>query len=138
MWRQLTKRAPVAKGRILLVEDDPKLIPLLVDAVSAAGYPVVVTDTGRFAQEVVRAYGGLEAFRVAIVDFHLPDMDGTEFARKINEDYPDMKILMITGDPDPVRRLISDFCMPWRLLSKPFRQAQLLEEIEGLTGESVT
>jgi hypothetical protein len=60
-------------------------------------------------------------------------MDGRDLALRVYQARPATKVIMITGEPEPVRKFIDDFSLPWRLLSKPFKATRLLEELAEVT-----
>lgn len=58
--------------RILAVDDEPEIIRFLSVALSAAGYEVIATDSGREAIRLVAS----RAPDILVLDLGLPDMDG--------------------------------------------------------------
>src|SRR5882672_1609114 len=68
--------APMIGQRILLVEDDDDISALLAEALREEGYDVDVAGT------VTAAWAHLDAhsYGLAIVDWKLPDGDGTSIA----------------------------------------------------------
>lgn len=69
----------MAKGRILVVDDNESNIKLFVFLLSASGYDVATAGDARAAEAV------LEGYRpdLLLLDLQLPDMDGLEFTRRL-------------------------------------------------------
>lgn len=87
-------------GLILVVEDDQPIAELLAVVLESEGYHGEIAATGREALEQLS--GG--AFRLVILDLHLPDMDGREVLRAIRESptTKDLPVIVVTGYPfDP-------------------------------------
>lgn len=85
----------MAKGRILVIDDDPIVRRALVDILQDECYQVEVAATGHEALELA-AKGH---FDVALVDIRLPDLDGIELLRALREADDDLSALIITGHP---------------------------------------
>ena len=86
---------------ILVIDDDPWTREALGAILRRAGYRV--TTAARFDPELA---GGAEppGCQVAVVDFHLPDLNGLEVARRLKELYPECRIVMISSEPPDLRR----------------------------------
>jgi len=108
---------------VLLVDDSPLLLELLGRELRQAGHAVGTASDGD---------EGLEKFRegrwdLVITDLQMPRMTGEELAKAIQADDPEFPVIIITGDPERVRK-------PGRffgLLAKPFCSEGLLALIDG-------
>ena len=79
--------------RILLVDDEPEIIRLLMRRLGRKGCEVTpASDSG---QALALLQQGL--FDLAIVNFMMPGMNGLELATQCCLRYPGLKILMLTG-----------------------------------------
>jgi len=85
------------QGRILVVEDEPQVLDLCVDALSSWGYSVVTTRSGREAEQAVADRANGTPFGLAIVDGGLPDADGLDVARRLVELDSRLRIILSTG-----------------------------------------
>lgn len=113
------------KGRILVVDDDPVLLNLLVDTLAGIGYESVAASDGIQAVEILqREYGS--GFDLMITDVKMPKMDGVGLLRRVRRAYPEMPVLFITGVAGP--EIIAE-ASPDGYLSKPFRISNLEELI---------
>lgn len=88
--------ASVAK--ILVVDDDPKVVDLLVTRLRAEGYEVqgaLTTDEG--LKLVILAHPDL-----VLLDLTLAGMNGIEVLKRIRSIAPATKVIMVTGNTDPL------------------------------------
>lgn len=125
------------KANVLVVDDDPMLLGLLVDTLETIGYQV----TG--AQGGVAALDQLShtRFDLMVTDIKMPDIDGIQLLKKVRRHYPGMPVLFITGYASP--EMIGE-ASPDGFLAKPFRIQhiealieQTLAKKSGLTARSV-
>ncbi len=113
--------------KVLLVEDDPKLGPLLRRALEIERHETTLVSSF----EAARAYdpAGTD---LAVVDWMLPDGDGLRLCASYRRDGFDAPILMLTcrGDTeDRVKALdagVDDY------LTKPFAMDELLARVRAL------
>jgi DNA-binding response OmpR family regulator len=79
---------------LLVVEDDPKLGRLLVRMLSDERHLVELTASGEEALEIAEAGSGIDAM---ILDIGLPDLPGTDVARRLRATGSQLPILMLTA-----------------------------------------
>ncbi len=83
----------MGQSRILIVDDEPKLVRLVKEILLATGYVVMITGTGQQAIEAV----AIEQPDLVLLDIMLPGgMDGYEVARRLRE-FSDVPIIMLTA-----------------------------------------
>lgn len=82
---------------LLIVDDDHDILELLNDYLGSLGHTLFAAQTGTAALAALET--GV-AFRVAIVDWTLPDMDGGQLAAAIAAQLPQCKIILTTGRLD--------------------------------------
>ncbi len=83
----------MAKGKILVVDDELVVCKSVQRILSPEGYEVETALSGQEALERL----GQESFDLVITDLKMPGMDGMELLSKIKEKDPEMIIIMITG-----------------------------------------
>ena len=111
----------IANKRVLVVDDETIVCESYKLALTDAGYDVHTVETGQEAIQACRA----ERFDVMLADLRMPDMDGLEVARVVSREFPNLRVVMITGYPsresaDEAARLgISDY------LQKPLSPERL-------------
>ncbi|HEY2770650.1 MAG TPA: response regulator transcription factor [Solirubrobacteraceae bacterium] len=115
--------------RVLVVEDDPKLGPVLVRGFATDAIAADLVTTG--GQAIVRA--GATEYTVIVLDVMLPDIDGFEVCRALRSDRRFAPVLMLTAR-DAVRDRVhglnsgaDDY------LVKPFSFAELLARVRALS-----
>src|SRR4051794_9041828 len=82
-----------AVPRLLIVDDDEQLAEALARRFRRAGVPVTLAATGEAAlAEAARAN-----FDVALLDLHLPGMDGLAVLGRLKESQPGLEAIMLTG-----------------------------------------
>jgi DNA-binding NtrC family response regulator len=109
---------------VLVVEDDETLRELLGEVLRGWGYQTVVLATGSRAVELLET----QLFEVAIVDIHLPEMDGVELLRHLKRHDPSIEVLMMTGDPTVATAVETLKLGAYDYLTKPL----ILEELRHL------
>ncbi len=119
---------PEMAARILVVDDDPKILSLMRRGLAFAGYTVDLAEDGERALASARDLPP----DLVVLDVMLPGMDGLEVARRLRLGEPNVPILMLTGRdrvPDRVAGLdagADDY------LVKPFAFDELLARIRAL------
>ncbi len=108
--------------RVLLVDDDPQLRPLLAGALGAAGCLVTSAEDG---EQAMRALEGMGAPQVFVSDYRLPDTDGILLLHRLAARWPQAVRILITSHRTDDMPLLDE--RDTALLSKPFAPEQLLE-----------
>jgi len=119
------------KIRVLVVDDDPQIVELFVDALSADGrFEVATAQTGYDAGVMTQQFDP----DVVILDYMLPDINGNVVCKTIrdNPQLEHIKILIISGmvNPAEVDKLkeagADDF------IKKPFNIMNVMQRITEL------
>ncbi len=88
---------PTAKQlQILIVDDDSLIREELHESLTENEYQVLLAASPSQAFELTAQ----NLPDIVILDVKLPEMDGLEVLKRLNHDYPDMEIIMITGHGD--------------------------------------
>jgi two-component system KDP operon response regulator KdpE len=118
----------VSAGKILVVEDEAKLVQLLRRVLTATNFDVVSTGRGENAVEMA----ALEQPDLILLDLVLAgDMDGYAVARRIRE-FSDVPIVMLTA-----RAREADLLRGYEVgtddyLTKPFSARELLARVRAV------
>ena len=103
--------------RVLLVEDNPQVRDFAEGLLADLGCEVVTADCAEAALERL-ADDGVD---LVLSDVVMPGMSGVELAQKMQEDYPEVPILLATGYSDEIVKRGFEFSV----LLKPFGAADL-------------
>ena len=114
--------------KILLVEDDERILISLVEALTDQRYVVDTAIDGVQAWDLIATY----AYDLVILDWMLPKLDGISLCRRIRETHHTLPVLMLTArdtSADKVKGLdvgADDYVV------KPFDLAELLARVRAL------
>nr|WP_228498046.1 response regulator transcription factor [Frigoribacterium sp. VKM Ac-1396] len=114
--------------RLLLVEDDPELGPIVADVLAEAWRVDLVAD-GRRGLDAARA--GTHA--VIVVDRRLPGLDGTELVAALRRDHVTTPVLMLTALGSTADRVEGLDVGADDYLVKPFEFDELFARLRALT-----
>jgi len=114
---------------ILVIDDDRWTREALVSILQRAGYQVT-TQEG-FGQEPEAGHFP-ERYQVAVLDYHLPQLNGLEVARRLKQFQPDCRIVMISSELPNLPELAGQEAVVDRFLAKPFSKDAILEVISQL------
>jgi PAS domain S-box-containing protein len=116
-----------AGARVLVVDDEPVILDLLISTFGDAGYRVDTANSGTEAAEKIRS----RRFDVVVTDVQMPRMSGMELYREILSIHPDMegRVVFMTGDL--VNRETVQFLagMNTRAILKPFDISEMLNAV---------
>ncbi|MDP2312955.1 MAG: PAS domain S-box protein [Pseudomonadota bacterium] len=80
---------------VLVVEDEPMLLTLAREALTALGYRVLVAPDGREALGVLDQHEG--SVDAVITDILMPKMGGRELAEQLHVRWPEIPVLYVSG-----------------------------------------
>jgi len=114
--------------RLLLVEDDTKLVRALTLGLEREGYVVDAAESGDLAMELARAtdYEGV------VLDLMLPGIDGFTVCRQLRSEGRWMPVLMLTARTDVTDRIRGLDAGADDYLIKPFDFGELLARLPAL------
>ncbi len=113
MNKQVTSKA--AK-RILILEDNPELVELLIDLMSDRNDSITSVSSAEEAQPLLRQ----NEYDLLICDLHLPGMSGPEFLSQCQDaNILPKKVMIISGDIENPE-LRPEFLNQFICLEKPF------------------
>ena len=85
-------REPGERDRVLVVDDDPRTLRFVRDALTAGGYAPLLTGETQDLAEVLRT----EKPRLVLLDLVLPETDGIELMQSVPE-LSDVPVIFISG-----------------------------------------
>ncbi len=114
--------------RILLVDDEPKLVRLVWEVLTATGFEVIATGRGREAVQKV----ALEQPDLVLLDIVLADeIDGYEVARQVRK-FSAVPIIMLTARVEETDLLEGFDAGADDYITKPFSSKELLARVRAV------
>src|SRR5579871_6657886 len=105
-------------ARILIAEDESPLRGQLARALAVDGHDVVAAADGGEALDVLVRESG--RFDLLLADIKMPVMDGIALALAAARDFPDLRILLMTGFADQRERAFGLNAIVHDVVTKPF------------------
>jgi len=114
---------------LLVVEDEKGVRDLVRDILEMAGYDVLTAPTPAAAERLSREDG--RHIHLLLTDIVMPEMSGLQLAAQLKEQRPELRIMYMSGFPEPIVS-DGDTTAPSRhFLSKPFDRATLLRSVRA-------
>lgn len=88
-------------GSLLIVDDDKDALKNLEKYFTIAGYQVKTATDGFEALTILRDH----KFQLLVTDLVMPNIDGLELIVTVSKEFPDMKIIAVTGFTDRISDL---------------------------------
>lgn len=115
---------------VLVVEDEPQILALLVDYLQGQGYRVIPATCASEAFDVLATKPHLD---LLLTDYRLPDdVSGVRIAEAALKLRPDLKVIFISGYPKEILDTGSELAREAPVLAKPFSFETLHQQIERL------
>ncbi|MBI2801565.1 MAG: response regulator [Gammaproteobacteria bacterium] len=118
--------------RVLVAEDNSTNQTIARLTLAEAGYQCTIVDNGEDALEALAA----GEHDIAIIDMHMPGMDGLEVARMYNFSHFDpatrIPIIMMTADSRPEVVADADLAGVDKFLIKPLKPSLLIKTVSGM------
>jgi DNA-binding response OmpR family regulator len=114
-------------ARILIVDDEPEIIRLVVDYMRAAGFTTDIASTGSEAVERAAA----DRPDLVILDLGLPGIDGLDVTRTLRR-ASDVPIIMLTARDDETDKLIGLELGADDYVTKPFSPRELVARVRAV------
>ncbi|NOX90555.1 MAG: PAS domain S-box protein [Calditrichaeota bacterium] len=125
--KDVKRKIPEGNAHILLVEDDTLLSKMLSYILKRHGYRVTQTYSGEEAIQFFKR--NPNSVDLVILDYDLPEKDGSYVARFMKRIDPNVKLLMTSGYIDPKIKQTIESLGTIDLIEKPYEPEMLLEYI---------
>ena len=122
------------KRTILVVEDDSALLHLIVRFLQRGGFETLSAGKAETGLSLAREHR--EVLDLAVIDMVMPGMSGLDLATDLDREFPELKILYISGYIDSIAADVLSRRSPDRVLLKPFGEQELLERVKQLLSSS--
>jgi CheY-like chemotaxis protein len=110
--------------RILVVDDEEEVRDIVAESLEDFGFNVV---TAASAEEALPLISSDSALAMVITDVRMPGMTGLELADRIRANWPNLKVVLISGYFLPQD-------VPQRFLKKPFHMKELASIVQAELG----
>ena len=120
--------------RILVVEDDVQVRKMVCKVLNNQGYDLAEAANGK---EVFKI---LVNIKIVVADIIMPEKDGLETIQELKRDYPDIKILAISGGGKISAQnylILAQKVGADLILKKPFDKQELLDAVKQLENQCV-
>jgi two-component system cell cycle sensor histidine kinase/response regulator CckA len=115
---------------ILLVEDEMPVRTFAARALSNKGYKIIEADCAETALELMEEHGS--EVELIITDVIMPGMTGPAMIEKIMPDYPDIKVIFMSGYAEEA--FVDNYGTErdFNFLAKPFTLKQLASKVKDV------
>lgn len=116
------------KLKILIADDEERIVSLVSDFLRAAGYETVTAADGAEALKKFRDEGD---FSLVLLDIMMPEIDGWEVCREIRKE-SGVPIIMLTARAEEFDQLMGFESGADEYVTKPFSPAVLVKRVTAL------
>ena len=118
----------ITSVRLLVVDDDPNIHPIVERFARPLGFDVHYVDSGR---EALSLLGELRP-HVALVDVQMPELGGIDVLKAIRAEEPDCQVILMTGNASVDTAIEAVKAGALDYVGKPFDLARLRELLVGV------
>lgn len=125
----LTETRPLeTKAKVVIIDDDPKILELAALVLSRRGFMVFTADSARDGLALIAA----NSPELVLLDYMMPEMDGLSTLRQIKSEFPLSYVVMFTGkgSEEIAVELMKGGASEYIL--KPFNNKNLVERLENV------
>ncbi len=130
-FQQSAKEAPTQAtpipARLLLVDDEPRILRSLLDLLGPRGFGLASASDGAQALDLLRHH----PFDLVILDLRLPDMSGHDIMAFINEQKIDVDVIVTSGDSGIDAAIGALKLGAYDYLRKPYPSEELLKAVHN-------
>jgi CheY-like chemotaxis protein len=117
------RKPTIAMTRVLIADDEDSMRSLVARAIAMDGHETVTAQDGAEALEMLTRDEG--AFDLLLTDIQMPVMDGIALALTAARDFPELKILLMTGFAHQRERASGLEAIVHDVVTKPFSIADI-------------
>lgn len=118
---------PVARARILVIDDEPQIRKFLRIALDAEGYDVAEAERARQGLAELAAHGA----DAVVLDLGLPDLDGQDALRELRS-WTNVPVLVLSVRDDETEKVRALDAGANDYMTKPFGIQELMARVRGL------
>jgi two-component system cell cycle sensor histidine kinase/response regulator CckA len=110
---------------ILVVEDHPLLLKLVKGILEEAHFMVLPANSAKKAIQIEAEFSG--TIDLLLSDVMMPGISGPDLAKKLKQQRPDMRIILMSAYPDGAMLVLN---YGWHFIQKPFMPLALVGRIK--------
>ena len=110
---------------ILVVEDHPLLLKLVKGILEDAHFTVLAANSAKKAIRIEAEFSG--TIDLLLSDVTMPGVSGPDLAKKLKEQRPKMRIILMSAYPDGAMLVLN---YGWHFIQKPFMPLALVGRVK--------
>ncbi len=114
-------------SKILIVDDEPRIVSTVRAYLEQEGYAVYTASDGPQALKAARAFRP----HLIVLDIMLPGIDGVEVLRRLRQEY-DTYVLMLTAKSEETDKVVGLMMGADDYMTKPFSPRELVARIKAI------
>ncbi len=118
---------PTGTETVLLTEDEQDVREIAKEFLESGGYKVLEAKDAEEASHLARQHG--ESIDLLVTDMVMPGMTGQELAVQLQDEYPGLRIIFMSGYSEHAATEMAHADPGVRLLNKPFSRGELLRAV---------
>ena len=125
----------MAKGKILIVDDEQDVRDIFQDRLEKAGYNTLMAENGEEAIKTLRSGDNMINVGIIFCDIRMPKVNGIECIDFLKQQAPGIPVVVVTGYPDAnVAKYLRKRGIKEYLL-KPLDKEMMMEIVEEIISE---
>ncbi|PSF10756.1 two-component system response regulator [Marinobacter fuscus] len=123
--------SPARQSRVLVADDDPRLLNMLADLLRERGFDVTEANSGQAAIDA----SARRSFELALLGLDMPGVDGFKVMSELQQAQPDCGVIVTSGETSfrNVSRALRRGALDY--IRKPVDPEELLSIVEGVLGK---
>jgi len=125
----------MAKGKILIVDDEQDVRDIFQDRLEKAGYNALMAENGEDAIKILRSGDNMINVGIIFCDIRMPKVNGIECIDFLKQQAPGIPVVVVTGYPDAevAKELLKKGVKEY--LVKPLDKERMMEIVENLVSK---
>jgi two-component system, cell cycle sensor histidine kinase and response regulator CckA len=125
-----TAELPAGTETVLLSEDEQDVREIAREFLESGGYTVIEAKNGKEAIELAGKQRG--KIDLLVTDMVMPGMTGQELAVRLQNDYPGLAVVFMSGYSEHAATEMTNADPSVRLMTKPFSRAAMLRTVREI------
>ena len=113
---------------VLVADDEPSVREFVERALNYAGFSVTAVPDGNAALDALAK----RKYDLLLTDIVMPDLDGIALSLKVAKDFPDTKIVMMSGYANQRQRAHNLDFLAHEVISKPFTLDEITKRVSAI------